>query len=449
MKILLISPNTLAVPYPVYPLGLDYLAAALSPSHQVKIADLNVTGDHAALGLLIKAFQPDLIGLSCRNIDNTDAIDPMLFIHGYRALVEFIRKASRATIVIGGSGFTIMPARILSAIGADFGIIGEGERLRLLVDALENEREVTGIPGVLSPSTPEECPPPWEGEIHRRFSTEFPHYQFYLNKGGMLNLQTKRGCVFQCIYCPYPHIEGRHHRYIPPEQVAATAISLQEAGAKYFFITDSAFNSDLEHSLAVGRAFQEAGVSIPWGAFFAPVRLPEGYFDLLAEAGLRHVEFGTESLSHSMLATYRKPFRPQQVFTAHQAALAAGLHIAHYFLLGGPGETSDTLDECLDNIENLPKAALFFFVGIRIYPHTELYTIAEREGQITPDTDLLMPVFYKAAGIEQQAIEARVRVKAEGRANWIMGSGGEKSAKLIAKMHERGHVGPMWEYLSR
>ncbi|PKN48022.1 MAG: B12-binding domain-containing radical SAM protein, partial [Deltaproteobacteria bacterium HGW-Deltaproteobacteria-16] len=42
MKILLISPNTLTVPYPVYPIGLDYVAGCIPTEHQVRIADLNV-----------------------------------------------------------------------------------------------------------------------------------------------------------------------------------------------------------------------------------------------------------------------------------------------------------------------------------------------------------------------------------------------------------------------
>ncbi|MCI5120138.1 MAG: B12-binding domain-containing radical SAM protein, partial [Candidatus Electrothrix sp. AUS4] len=104
---------------------------------------------------------------------------------------------------------------------------------------------------------------------------------------------------------------------------------LEAAGAKYLFLTDSAFNSDVEHSLAVAKAFQKAGLSIPWGGFFAPVRLPADYFTVMADAGLAHVEFGTEALSDTMLKNYRKPFRVQDVFAAYQQALDAGLHTAH------------------------------------------------------------------------------------------------------------------------
>jgi len=264
-----------------------------------------------------------------------------------------------------------------------------------------------------------------------------------------VGLQTKRGCSFRCIYCPYPHIEGNKHRLVPPDEVAKTALALQEAGAKYFFITDSAFNSDIAHSLAVAAAFRKFSVSIPWGGFFAPTRLPPEYFRVMADAGLQHVEFGTESMSATMLQNYCKPFRPLDVLTAHTQALDAGLHVAHYFLLGGPGESAQTLDETLIAINGLKKTVLFFFTGIRIYPHTALYDIAINEGKISADTDLLRPVFYESDAINHEAIEKIIVQKAADRINWIVGSGGAKAASTVARMHKRGYSGPLWEYLIR
>ncbi|MCF6187784.1 MAG: cobalamin-dependent protein [Desulfobulbaceae bacterium] len=448
MKILLISPNTLTVPYPVYPIGLDYVAGSIDQEHQVRIADLNVITMEELEGL-ITDYSPAIIGISCRNIDNTEAGDPLYFINGYRQLVDWLKARSNAIIVCGGSGFTIMPDEVFSALQADYGIIGEGERFGLLVEALAGGREPTKIPGVISSASAAGPPPPWAGKQQRKFRTKSPHNRFYINKGGMLNLQTKRGCSFRCIYCPYPHIEGKKHRLVPPREVGAIAKDLQEAGAKYLFITDSAFNSDVEHSLAVARAFKAAGVSIPWGGFFAPIRLPDGYFTVMADCGLRHVEFGTESLSKEMLKTYRKPFRIEDVLTAHRQAQKAGIYTAHYFLLGGPGESTATVTESLDNIERLKRAALFFFIGIRIYPWTTLYEIALKEGQINPDTNMLEPVFYTADAISHDAIEAMITARAKNRMNWIVGSGGEKSAQTVSKMHDRGHTGPLWELIAR
>ena len=448
MRILLISPNTLTVPYPVYPLGLDYVAASVSREHEVQIVDLNVVSQDDFYELLA-GYQPEIIGITCRNIDNTDAGEPLYFIRQYSEFVRAIKKKSNAVIICGGAGFTILPEEIFRELDADYGIIGEGERFGLLVDALARGQDPGDMPGLLTKNRTKNPPSPWQGTPARVVDNQAEHFNYYLQKGGMLNLQTKRGCSFQCIYCPYPHIEGRKHRFFDPNEIADTALALQKNGAKYFFITDSTFNSDIKHSLRVAAALKRSGVNIPWGAFFAPRKLPCEYFNKMADAGLSHVEFGTEAMSGQMLATYRKPFTIQDVFAAHEQAVKAGLHVAHYFLLGGPGETGETLNKSLDNIEQLKKSVFFFFTGIRIYPHTEIYSIALQEGQIQKNSSLLEPVYYRPKAISLATIEALVEQRANERINWIAGSGGAKAAATVKRMFEKGYSGPLWEYLIR
>jgi len=315
------------------------------------------------------------------------------------------------------------------------------------VDALENDLPVDDIPGLIT-ATHSEDPVPWKGQQSRSFTTN-DHTQFYVDHGGMLNLQSKRGCSFQCIYCPYPHIEGSKHRRVDAKIVAETALNLQKQGAKYFFITDSAFNSDISHSLQVAEAFRELGVTIPWGGFFAPIKLPTDYFTTLKACGLSHVEFGTESLSDTMLKNYQKPFRVKDVFAAHKQAVDADIHVAHYFLLGGPGESEQTLAETLDKVEELQKTVHFFFTGMRIYPHTKLFEIAIEEGKIREETNLLEPLYYESDTISPDDIETQVTARAAERINWVVGSGGETAATIVSRMHKRGFSGPLWEFLIR
>ncbi len=446
MKILLISPNTHTTPYPVYPIGLDYVAGALGKQHQVKIADLNIL-ERDALKQRIMKFSPDIIGLSLRNVDNTEIGNPLFFIEKQKELVAWLRSLSQAIIVCGGAGFTILAREIFDKIQPDYGIVGEGERFAQLVHALENDLSVEEIPGVIT-SDGSEAPVPWTGEQTRSLAAN-DHTQFYVDHGGMLNLQSKRGCSFRCIYCPYPYIEGNKHRKVDPQVVARTAFDLQERGAKYFFITDSAFNSDIAHSLQVAEAFRDQGVTIPWGGFFAPVKLPDEYFTILKACGLSHIEFGTESLSDTILKNYQKPFRVKDVFAAHQLAVAADIHVAHYFLLGGPGESEETLGETLKRVEELQQTVHFFFTGMRIYPHTKLYDIAIEEGKISEDTNLLEPFYYESDAISPGNIERLVKERATDRINWVVGSGGETAANIVSRMHGRGFTGPLWEFLIR
>ena len=83
-KVLLISANTLRMPYPVYPLGLDYVAGSLDSRYQTKIVDLNTVADLDDLGAIIREFSPDFVGVSIRNVDNTDTINSRAFLSDYQ-----------------------------------------------------------------------------------------------------------------------------------------------------------------------------------------------------------------------------------------------------------------------------------------------------------------------------------------------------------------------------
>lgn len=463
MKVLLISANTFLEPYPVYPLGLDYVIGAIEKDHTVLIADLNLEKSMADLPRLLTDENPEVIGISIRNIDNTDKTDPKGFIHRYRDLTATIRAHSSAPIVLGGSGFSIFPDEIMALLDADYGIAGEGEQLAELLEMIEKKNhpaqtgktslETQTIPGLFVRGESGTGNP---GKSHtmkqqfpRAFSPQSPHLNFYLTRGGMLNLQTKRGCPFACVYCTYPLIEGRKLRRFDPLEVADTALTLEKAGARYLFITDSAFNADIDHSLAVARAFQKRGVSIPWGAYFAPVRLPDGYFETLKQAGLTHIEFGTESLCDSVLNAYGKTFSQAQAVQTHQAAVQAGVYVAHFILLGGPGETPETLDQTLTRLTTLKKTAIFFYLGMRIYPGTPLYDLAIRSGQINENQSLLDPVFYHSPAIETTLIMEKVEVMAKDRTNWVVGTGGDATARILNAMYRKGLSGPLWEFLIR
>ncbi|MGB4543515.1 MAG: cobalamin-dependent protein, partial [Smithellaceae bacterium] len=262
-KVLLISANMMKQPYAVYPLGLDYVAGALQPDYEVRILDMNEPGVAQTAGEIIRRYAPDYIGLSIRNIDNTDSINCRGYLSDYQELVRLIRQNSPSPLILGGSGFTIFPQEFMQALDADWGIAGEGESFPQLLGALEKNEDVPDIAGLVTRAAAPVSYRAWTGKMARSFDATAGHTKYYLSYGGMLNLQTKRGCPFHCSYCTYPHIEGHKMRLFDPAEIARQARELQEAGAKYIFITDSAFNASYSHSLQVARAFRNAGLTIP------------------------------------------------------------------------------------------------------------------------------------------------------------------------------------------
>ena len=448
MRVLLVATNRTMTPFPVYPIGLDYVATALGNAHDLRVVDFAADDAEAELVAACRDFQPEVVGLSIRNVDSAETSNPEGFIPDLERIVRLLRRETVATLVLGGPGFSIFPTALMARLRADYGVLGEGERLPdlLAVLATGDAHGAAGLPGIVAGATGKEPPPPWSGASPRQLASAKTVGQ-YLRWGGMLNVQTKRGCPFRCTYCTYPAIEGRSLRLFDPEDVAREWEALVRAGAKFLFVTDAVFNSHVRHNLAVADALVRRGLTIPWGAFFAPLRPPPGYYRRLRDAGLTHAEFGTESLAAPMLRAYRKPFTVEHALAAHREARAAGLHVAHYLLLGGPGETRATVTETLDRCERLDDAALFFFCGVRIYPRTELHGLAIAQGQVAAHDDLLAPRFYAPDGLPVAAIAELVATRGRGRRNWVIGSGDERMAATIKRMYQRGRIGPLWELL--
>ena len=445
MRALLVATNRMLTPFPVYPIGVDYVATALRDRHDVRVLYLACEGAEAALVALCRDFLPEVIGLSIRNVDSAETSNPEGFIPDLERVARLLRENSAAPLVLGGPGFSIFPQALMKRLGADYGLAGEGEPLCEFLDGLSSGK-VVPVPGLLVRAELQLPPAPWKGPRLRKVTSP-KTVAHYLRWGGMLNVQTKRGCPYLCTYCTYPGIEGRRLRLCDPDGVAKEWQSLVDAGAKFLFVTDAVFNSHVRHNLAVADALMRNRIGVPWGAFFAPVRPHRDYYRRLREVGLTHAEFGTESLSAEMLKRYRKPFTVEHAMAAHTEARAAGIHVAHYIMLGGPGETPETVQETLDRCDAINDAALFVFCGVRIYPGTTVHALAVREGQVDAHDDLLAPRFYAPAGITVEAIEKMVKARAHGRRHWVIGSGDADMAVIVKRMYQRGNIGPLWDRL--
>ncbi len=85
-----------------------------------------------------------------------------------------------------------------------------------------------------------------------------------------------------------------------------------------------------------------------------------------------HIEFGTDSLSDTTLKNYGKPFTVADILEASKICNRLKIHCAHFLILGGYGETEDTLNETFENSKKIERTVFFPFVGMRIYPGTKL-----------------------------------------------------------------------------
>lgn len=442
-RVLLVSTNLTVEPYPVYPIGMAIVAAALqSRGHQVRQFDLLAAGGERELLVReIGEFGPEVVGISLRNIDNIDSFsgEQGWYLEQARLTVARIRQVCSAPVLVGGPGFTIMPEAILEFVGGDYGVVGEGERLvPQIVAALARGETVPR----LSRSAEQ---PLTGGEFHAPLR-EPGLIEFYLGQSGMLNLQSKRGCPFRCSYCTYPAIEGNRFRVRDPEAVVEEmAAAGRDHGIDRFFFCDSIFNDPRGDYLVLAEAILASGLQVKWSGYFRPAGTTLEQFRMLQRAGLEAVEFGTDAASDATLAGLEKGFGFAEVFEAQAACTELGLPAAHFIIFGGPGETDRTLAEGLANIEGLGHCVVFGFSGIRILPGTGIHRRAVAEAVVAPDDDLLRPRYYLAPGIDRQRMNEAILAGFGGRPDRIFPP--SEGQRKIEVMRRFGYRGLLWDQL--
>ena len=448
-KLLFVSANRYTNPYPVYPLGISYLFTYLSerlPYYQIRIFDFNLSTPVSFKELLME-FQPDYIGLSLRNVDDVNFYSQESFINGYKTIVDLVRETTRVPLIIGGSAFSIYPKDLFSFFNPDFGIHGEGEEsLYNFLLSLDRGSPDLTIDGLVYRDGDEIRV---NGRQHFIQTPDLDFdtglLSFYWDKAGMVNVQTKRGCPYNCIYCTYPLIEGHNVRTLDPDKIIHTLRQLYEKhNIDYVFFTDSVFNISNNFNIELANKMIASKLPMHWGAYFSPHNLSLGNLQLFADAGLTHIEFGTESLSDTTLKKYGKHFDVDEVVRVSDYCNQVGIYFCHFMIIGGYGETEATIDESFENSRRIENTVFFPFIGMRIYPGTILHKIALEEGTIHPEDNLLEPVYYVAPGINYETLKERA--EKTGR-RWVFPD--EDVATAMNRMRQRKRKGSLWHHLKK
>ena len=380
MRVLVISTNRESLPDPVAPLGAAYVAtAARKAGHDVRMLDLQFVVDAPmALKDAWRTFRPQVVALSIRNIDNVAFPHSVSYLPEYVSAVKVLKALGAKFIIVGGSGFTLMPAEIMNVLDVSLGIVGEGEEafpelLRRIKDGLP----INSLPGLAYRYGGEVRvnPPRKIANLDKAVVPDrgFIENSLYMSEGGCGNLQTKRGCAFACAYCTYPLVEGRKVRLRSPGLSAQEFESAsREHGLKHIFIVDNVFNHPIEHAKEFCREIIKRRVETGWSCYLNPSFVDAELVDLMARAGCKGVEFGTDSAVDEVLASLKKGFREQDIREASRLCREAGLPFCHSLLLGSPGETAETVVRTLGTMDEVRPNAVIAMLGIRVFPETEI-----------------------------------------------------------------------------
>jgi hypothetical protein len=413
------------------PIGLAYVAAYIdSQRHPLRIMDLMFSDDYLEdVDQAIHEFNPQLVGLSIRNLDNGSCVDPQSALPVTREVIQRVRSCSTAAIVCGGPAFSVLPQECFQYLEPDIGLVGDAaETFAELVDLLEKGKSYKQLPGVVYPDN---------GEIkmaaQRAASTlsrpprlDDLDLARYRKAGFGVGVITKLGWYSSTTAAPTSEDQWRIVRPIP--EVVEEVRRLQSFHkVREFFFIDQAFNQPVEYAKDLCQCLIDQEISMKWNTNLGPQDCDQELISLMVQSGCQMVLIGGGSMTpHSSLSyglEERVKLSTDLVALQRLCDLchAEGLAYSITQPFGEPSENKDTMRTKIAFLCTVAgpdrPAHVNLRMGTRLMPGTELARRALQEGIIASESDLLMPIFYVAPAVRDCLLET-LQSAASTHATW-------------------------------
>lgn len=418
--VLLVNPNQ--VHPPIAPYALDVLSTALEAvGFETEVLDLtfHLEDWRETLREHLHSRNPLLVGVTCRNTDSSYAFEQRPFIGWYKDVIDQIRALTDSRIVVGGAGFSSMPFALVDYFNADFGVKGPGEKIICdLALALSAGRPADEVPGLLinhgfgrvtrvSPpiltrssavlpnlfpyDTSQNESRAWQADVElaftRRSGVPFKVDNLrYYRMSGLGSILTKNGCVYRCSQCVEPDAKGTTFARRDVGAVVAEIESLTAQGIYDLHTTDSEFNLSIANSKRllreiISRKDRDTTSSLHnlrlW-IYCQPAPFDEEFAALLADAGCAGVNVGVDHINPELLNGWKVTSKGTRYHDFADVERLVHLCQRHRMLtmvealFGMPGETQETMRECVDRLMELDATVTAFSLGIRLFPYTDL-----------------------------------------------------------------------------
>jgi anaerobic magnesium-protoporphyrin IX monomethyl ester cyclase len=416
MNVLLIQSYLGENELPVYPLGLACLKSMLDKV-SVRVFDPNLPmpggcSPYTPLADMINQFHPDVIGISLRNIDSTNKRLVIFYFEEFVRLISFVRNRTEAVIVAGGAGFSLFAESIMkSCPEIDFGVYLEGETT--FAALLHNMNTPESVPSIYYRKKEKIVFTGVDKKVDFQFHVNPDMDAVLLSRFSLypesVGVETKRGCPFGCIYCPYGFLNGRSYRLKDPVRIVdGLELMVATAGLQTFSFTDSIFNVPRSHAEAVLREMIRRGLKLSWSAWYNERELDESFVRLSIAAGCRSFIFSPDGYSDRVLKKLGKQLSRNDIEKGLRLMIdSRGCEVSYNFFKNPPGQTLVDFVSmvlfCFKARWHMGRRVHFEFNSLRIEPHTRLYDLAVAEGIIQAHEDILTPVYYsqkKTAYIE-------------------------------------------------
>lgn len=453
MRVLMISPNRQTFVHPVPPIGMLYLAAVLrDKGHTVRALDLMFAPDpFAAITAAVAELDPQLVGLSIRNVDTLFS-KTRFEIPDLERYARHLRTLTTVPLILGGAGYSLFPELLVERLEADYGIAGEAdEAFPLFLDRLSSNGDLADVPGLV---------------CHRagRLVARPPHrvtdldaipfqavdqidYRQYGRRRGNMGVFTRKGCPQDCIYCPEAPLHGHTPRLRSAARVAdEIEFIVDRTGVRYFDFADTLFNAPRSHAMDVCQTLVDRKIRIRFEVELNPVGQDEDSVRLLKAAGCMGVDLTADSGSDRMLDSLNKGYTAESVAEVARLYCKHGIPYTTGFILGGPGENRATLEETLAFARNrLPGVAGYYFaVGIRVFQGTALAARSRQDsgGKDAAGLDLS---FYLSPELDAACMDRLIQAYHQDWRLYLCDLFYEEPLASSLRLADRMNVRPIWK----
>ncbi|MGZ8709188.1 MAG: B12-binding domain-containing radical SAM protein [Thermoanaerobaculia bacterium] len=235
------------------PLALEYVAAGVAGSHDVRILDMRMGEDLLAT---LEHFRPDVVGITAYTVHVNMA----------RRLFDEVKRWNEGIVTVaGGHHATLMPVDFFSP-SVDAVVIGEGvSAFREIVERTERGSPLDGIPGVAVPkngrlTTPERrnhedldgVPFPARGltaAYRSRYHSEWMK--------PLASIRTSKGCPYRCSFCALWKLTGGRYLRRQPEKVIE---ELGEIAEPFVFFADDESLIDTTRMQRMAELIRASGI---------------------------------------------------------------------------------------------------------------------------------------------------------------------------------------------
>ena len=228
---------------------------------------------------------------------------------------------------------------------------------------------------------------PWVTKVYKEHLVTTDYYNGYMLHPYM-SFYTGRGCKSRGSFCLWPQtISGHNYRTRSVENIIAEVIWARDnfPEIKEFFFDDDTLTDNIPHVEALAREIGKLGIT--WSCN-AKANVPYETLKIMKDNGLRLLLVGYESGNQKILVNIKKGIRIDIARQFTRDCHKLGILIHGTFIVGLPGETSETIEETINYAQELnPKTIQVSLPAA--YPGTLLYRQATKNGWLIENKNLV------------------------------------------------------------